>query len=128
MIKGIGVDIIELDRIQHALRKSDKLSKRILTKEEQRAYSLLEKEYRQVEYIAGRFAAKEAFAKAAGTGIGRLSFKDIEISRKRSGQPTLRARGYEEERIFLSISHSQAYAVAQVIIEESGESSKRLKS
>src|SRR5699024_7089965 len=102
--------------------------KRILTKEEQPAYSRVEKGYRQVEYISDRLAAKEAFAKAAGPGIGRLSLKDIEISRERSGQPTLRDRGYEEERIMISSANSQAYAVAQVIIEESGESSKRLKS
>lgn len=117
MIKGIGIDIIELDRIQNSLRKSDKLIKRILTKDEQKVFSLLQQEYRQVEYAAGRFAAKEAFAKAVGSGIGKLSFQDIEIMQKKSGEPSLQAVGYESEHVFLSISHSKTYAVAQVIIE-----------
>lgn len=117
MIKGIGIDIIELDRIQHSLRKNDRLIKRILTKEEQKAFLSLQ-EYRQVEYAAGRFAAKEAFAKAVGSGIGTLSFQDIEITQKTNGKPSLQAIGYESEHVFLSISHSKTYAVAQVIIEE----------
>ncbi|HLQ96977.1 MAG TPA: holo-ACP synthase [Pseudogracilibacillus sp.] len=118
MIKGIGIDIIELDRIQHSLRKSDRFIKRILTKDEQKAFLSLQKEYRQVEYAAGRFAAKEAFAKAVGSGIGSLSFQDIEIMQKTNGKPSLQAIGYESEHVFLSISHSKTYAVAQVIIEE----------
>lgn len=118
MIKGIGIDLIEIKRIQEALSRGDKLINRVLTAEEQEIFAQIKNERRQLEYIAGRFAAKEAFAKATGRGIGKLSFQDIEILNLPSGAPRLSAKGYEHERIFVSISHTENYATAQVIIEE----------
>ncbi len=71
---------------------------------------------RQVEFLAGRFSAKEAFSKAAGTGIGKnLSFIDIEIESDALGKPMIVK---PKVHAHLSISHSREYAVAQVIIEE----------
>ena len=88
---------------------------RILTPREKDRFEELSAR-RQVEFLAGRFAAKEAFSKAAGTGIGKeLSFLDIEIETDSSGKPFI-AR--PEVQAHLSISHSRDYAVAQVIIEE----------
>lgn len=118
MIKGIGIDIIELKRIKKQIQKSDRLMERILTEQEKERFLDLTNESRRVEFLAGRFAAKEAFAKATGRGIGKLSFKDIYIGSGENGQPQITATGYETERLFISISHSQEYAVAQVIIEE----------
>lgn len=118
MIKGIGIDIIELDRIKHSLHKGERLAKRVLTAEEQKRYFQLERERRRVEFLAGRFAAKEACAKAFGTGIGKLSFQHIEILNDGNGAPKLQVVGYPNLRFFLSISHSKQYAVAQVVIEE----------
>lgn len=118
MIKGIGIDLIELDRIEQAINRNERFPKRILTELEYKAYLGLPNQTRQIEFLAGRFAAKEAFAKATTRGIGRLSFQDIMILPSNSGAPSIKVNGYETENIFLSISHSRDYAVAQVIIEK----------
>ena len=114
MIKGIGIDIIELHRIRELINKQSKLVERILTVNEKKRYEDLS-EARKVEFLAGRFAAKEAFSKAFGTGIGKeLSFQDIEIETDGSGKPFFRK---PEVHSHLSISHSREYAVAHVVIE-----------
>ncbi|GEN32317.1 holo-[acyl-carrier protein] synthase [Cerasibacillus quisquiliarum] len=115
MIKGIGIDLIELDRIYKHIDNQQFIA-RILTKKEQQIYHTLQSSTRKTEFLAGRFAAKEAFAKAVGTGIGTLSFKDIEVLSNESGAPFIHVKGYHDEKIFISISHSQTYAIAQVII------------
>lgn len=116
MIKGIGIDIIELKRIEDLIKKQKKFSERILTKGERETYLRLS-ERRKIEFLAGRFAAKEAFSKAYGTGIGReLSFQDIEIMTDDKGKPVI-VKPFSKG-VHLSISHSEAYAVAQVIIED----------
>ena len=115
MIKGIGIDIIELSRIEEIVTRQRKLIDRILTENEKQTFEQLS-ERRKIEFLAGRFAAKEAYSKAAGTGIGKeLSFLDIEIETDSLGKPFI-AR--PEITSFISISHSRDYAVAQVIIEE----------
>lgn len=116
MISGIGIDIIELERIQKAVLRNERFIDRILTKREKERYAGLKKEQRKLEFLAGRFAAKEAFAKATGKGIGKLSFQHIEILPSSEGAPVLTVTGYDPEKIFISISHSKQYAVAQVVI------------
>jgi holo-[acyl-carrier protein] synthase len=118
MIRGIGIDLIELSRMEAALLKNNRLIDRILTSREKTVYSKFSKRSRQLEFLAGRFAAKEAFAKAAGTGIGGLSFQHIEILPKETGAPEIQVRGYDPDKMYLSISHSKAYAIAQVVITE----------
>lgn len=118
MIKGIGIDLIELARIKDSIKQNVRLTKRILTESEQSLLSAINGEQRKVEFIAGRFAAKEAFSKAAGTGIGKLSFRDIEIIPGESGAPQIKVDGFEKYELFISISHGKDYAVAQVIIED----------
>ncbi|WP_200411641.1 holo-ACP synthase [Virgibacillus salexigens] len=118
MIKGIGLDLIELKRIEQSIQTNNRIIERILTPSEREEFYTLESNKRKIEYLSGRFAAKEAFAKAAGTGIGKLRFQDIEIQSCESGAPNLTASGYEKVNIFLSITHSNDYAAAQVVIEE----------
>nr|WP_263323817.1 holo-ACP synthase [Neobacillus sp. Marseille-Q6967] len=115
MIKGIGIDIVELSRIEMLVNRQSKFADRILTVKEKQRFDQLTAR-RRIEYLAGRFAAKEAFSKAQGTGIGEhLSFQDIEIGNDTAGKPVIIkpvTKGH------LSISHSKEYAVAQVIIEQ----------
>ena len=118
MIKGIGLDLVELVRIRESLVKDERLVIRILTYNEQKAFNKLQSTKRRVEYLAGRFAAKEAFSKAVGSGIGGLSFQDIEVLSNEEGAPMLSVKGYESFQLFLSITHTNQYAAAQVIIEE----------
>jgi holo-[acyl-carrier protein] synthase len=115
MISGIGIDIVELDRIKSIIERQPKFIQRILTKNEQLMFEKLASQ-RKIEFLAGRFAAKEAFAKANGTGIGtELSFLDIEIQKDPKGKPYISLPLLQG--VHLSISHSRDYAVAQVIIE-----------
>ncbi|WP_339230950.1 holo-ACP synthase [Oceanobacillus sp. FSL K6-2867] len=118
MIKGIGMDLIELDRIQASIDRNKRFIDRILTEKEKQTYLLLTSSKRKLEYIAGRFAAKEAFAKAVGTGIGQLSFQDIDVRADDYGAPFIVVKGYDHLTIFLTITHSRDYAAAQVVLEE----------
>jgi len=123
MIYGIGVDLIEIDRIKQVLeRNGQRFIDRVYTEGEQ-AYCSQRPSY---ACYAARFTAKEAFLKAMGTGLRRgMKWRDIEVYTDELGKPYLRLHGYLYERcqterlqrIHLSLSHSTAYAIAQVVIE-----------
>ena len=118
MIKGIGVDIVEIDRIKEAIEKfGDRFLNRIYTPEEvdccshRGAYKFPE--------LSARFAAKEAYAKALGTGIsGDNVWSHIEIKNNKLGQPFIYLRGKRARGVHLSLSHSRKDAIAMVVIEE----------
>jgi holo-[acyl-carrier protein] synthase len=124
MILGIGIDIIEVERIRASYEKfGEKFLSRILHPNEI-SYCLSYKT--PAPFLAVRFAAKEAISKAFGTGIGaQLAWQDMEVARKESGEPylilyggglaLLRARG--ARHVLISLSHTQAYAAAVAILE-----------
>ncbi|MEV9503368.1 holo-ACP synthase [Bacillus safensis] len=117
MIKGIGIDIVEIDRLSRVLSRQPRLPERILTLSEQDVFRTLS-EKRQLEFLAGRFAAKEAFAKAYGTGIGQyLSVHDIDIQKDDNGKPFIKSEKAEGDQVHVSITHTKEYAAAQVLIE-----------
>lgn len=112
----IGVDIIEIHRIRKAL-EDPAFAKRIFTDKE-RAYcdELADPSPR----YAGRFAAKEAIAKALGTGFGaELAFQHIEILNQPSGAPTVVIK-HRQEHILLSISHCKSHAIAFALVQKTG--------
>ncbi len=121
MIIGIGSDIVKISRIEALLvSHKQRFLHRIFTSNE---LSLLNNK-RLSSYVAKRFAAKEAFSKALGTGIGKsLSFKDIEIFTKTSGEPYFEISSrvknkYNAIKAHLSMTDEAEYAQAFVIIEE----------
>lgn len=115
LIAGIGLDIVELDRIAKLDSRSPKFRKRVLTMEELEIYES-HTNTRRIEFLAGRFAGKEAFAKAKGTGIGaQCSFLDISILPELSGKPTVFFKG-DSIAGFISITHTRTVAAAQVIL------------
>ncbi|GLB60985.1 holo-ACP synthase [Cytobacillus sp. NCCP-133] len=115
MISGIGIDICGIGRIRKIAARQERFPERVLTSRELAVYDKLP-EKRKAEFLAGRFAAKEAFAKAVGTGIGEeLSFQDIEIEKDEQGKPFISKPN--KKGVHLSISHSREYAVAQIVIE-----------
>jgi holo-[acyl-carrier protein] synthase len=116
MIIGIGVDIVELDRIKEIIKNNPKFINRVLTENERDVFDKLG-ERRQVEYFGGRFACKEAFSKAYGTGIGKIQLKDIEILNEENGHPVIETKVFNGN-IHVSISHTDKTAIAQVILEE----------
>lgn len=121
MITGIGTDLIELSRVEKVVSR---LSRRILTEEE--LSSLPRHPRRRLEFVAGRFAAKEAVSKALGTGIGQFcSFQDIEILNDQQGKPFVALSSRLMHSLFserpihvhLSVSHSEHYVMAMAVIE-----------
>lgn len=125
MIFGIGTDIVHIPRMEALLQKhGDKFAERILSKQE---YSEFELSANQAAFLAKRFAAKEATAKAMGTGFRNgLSLKHISVTNNELGRPSLelehRAAVLSQElkigRGFLSLSDEQEYAVAFVTLME----------
>ena len=124
-IVGIGVDIIENKRIKNSL-KNLKFKKRIYSTKELAQSSLFKN---KVGFFSKRFAAKEAFAKALGTGFrGNLNFKDIEIVNDKKGKPYyLKSKkiskiihknfNIKKYNCFLSISDEKDYSTAFTIIQ-----------
>lgn len=111
MIKGIGTDIIKMDRVTLDERHIN----RILSEEEKVLFNELHIEKRKLEFLAGRFAAKEAIAKALGTGIVGFNLKDITIKWDKNHKPIC---DYNDLCIHVSITHSEEFAVAFAVIEE----------
>lgn len=119
MIVGHGIDLQEIEAIESARQKHDGFPKRILTDREFERYQELQGK-RQLEYLAGRWAAKEAFVKALGTGLGKVTFRDIEILNASNGAPHVSC-SFFSGKIWLSISHSGSFAQASVILEENDD-------
>jgi holo-[acyl-carrier protein] synthase len=126
MVLGLGTDLMETRRIEESIdRYGERFLERIFTADEI-AYCLRKKK-NAAESFAARFAAKEAGAKALGTGISRgVSWKEFEVSREASGRPTLHLSGRAAElaevmgvkRVQLSLTHSRELALAVVVIED----------
>ncbi len=124
MILGIGIDIIEVERIRASHERfGERFLNRILHPNEI-GYCLSYKV--PAPFLAARFAAKEAISKAFGTGIGaQLGWHDMEVGRKASGEPfvilheggqkLLQARG--ARHVLISLSHTQNYATAVAVLE-----------
>lgn len=124
MIIGIGVDIAQVSRFEKVLeRHSERFAERILHSNEQQRYKA---HSQPLAFFAKRFAAKEALAKALGTGIAKgVNFNEIEICQDDNGRPfivlhdsTLEvANKLGVKSLFLSLSDEQDYAVANVVLE-----------
>jgi holo-[acyl-carrier protein] synthase len=122
MILGLGIDIIEVERIKQKIKNKNFLSK-VFTKKE---IELCEKSRNKNEKYAVRFAAKEAFMKAIGTGWAKgIKFNEIEILNEESGKPFVLLYGKTKEisdkigvkKILVSLSHTKNYANSVVILE-----------
>lgn len=120
LIVGIGNDIVEIKRIEKAM-ENPRFIERVFTLKE---IELLEKKgVNKYESYAGRFCAKEAVAKAFGTGVRNFNLIDIEILNDEFGKPYVvfynsLIEKNRSSKIFISISHSKEYATAIAIIED----------
>jgi len=125
MIIGTGIDMVEIKRIQNSMdRFSARFLNKVFTAAEQ-AYCF--KKRKAAESFAARFAAKEAGAKALGTGISYgVTWLEIEVVREPGGRPTVRFHGRAKQiaerlgcaRAALSITHTAELATASVILED----------
>lgn len=123
MIYGIGTDIAKVNRFEKWVNNPDFIARFFNENEIMEKGSI----YAKCEHYAARFAAKEAFSKALGTGIADFSLKDVYITNNREGKPILNiennAKKILQERcgdnnLFVSLSHEKEFAVAFVIIEK----------
>jgi len=125
-IFGIGTDIINIKRINNSIKRGGyNFKKKIFSNKE---INYCEKKKNPSAFYAKRFAAKEAFTKALGTGIGKgISLKDIEIFNDTTGKPNIRLKGFANNflkkkikknkyNIYLSLSDDEPWAQATVII------------
>ncbi|GEN48845.1 holo-ACP synthase [Ligilactobacillus pobuzihii] len=118
MVVGVGVDITDLARIKRAQERSSNFASRVLTANELEIYENLSNR-RQLEFLGGRFSAKESYSKAYGTGIGsQLSFQDIELLNDESGQPQVTQHPLKSAvNVAVSISHTEKLVLTEVLIE-----------
>jgi holo-[acyl-carrier protein] synthase len=125
MIVGSGIDLVEIGRIERSIKRyGQRFLNRVYTEREQ-AYCLRKRQ--ASESFAARFAAKEAGAKALGTGISHgVNWLEIEVGREPGGRPTLQFHGRAAEfaarlgarHVALSITHTTELAMASVVIED----------
>ena len=119
-IYGVGTDIVDITRIKKSIKNKKFINKIFSDKEIKNSKNKLD------SYYAKRFAAKEAFSKALGTGISEgISFNEISILNNDKGQPYIEFLGktkiivnkkIKKRKIFLSLSDEKKYAIATVII------------
>jgi len=121
-ILGIGIDIIEINRIKNAAERSPKFVEKVFTIGE---IDYFNSRNNNACHMAGVFAAKEAVLKAFGTGLRGVDFKEIEINRDALGKPYIILHGNGAslagsmgvKNMHVSISHCQQYAVAEAVFE-----------
>lgn len=120
MIIGIGIDIIEISRIEKVISRKDTFLERVFTQNERKYFK---SRGGRAEVVAGNFAAKEAVVKAMSVGFRNFEFKDIEVLRDVLGKPYVilhnNAKSVINSKcmIHVSISHSRNNAVANAVIE-----------
>ena len=123
MVLGLGIDLMETERLATALSRTQGFEERVFTPEEI-AFCAARKD--RVQALAARFAAKEACLKALGTGWSAgLGFRQVEVVRDGEGPPTLRLHGAAAERaaalgvtrIHVSLTHQPGAAAAVVVLE-----------
>ena len=120
---GIGVDVVDVERMKFALERTPKIRQRLFTEEE---IAYCEKFRFAERHYAGRWAAKEAVTKALGCGL--IQWNGVEVIRRPRQAPTVRisgkikrfaeAVGVREEDLFISITHSELSAVAVAVVRD----------
>ena len=112
MIKGLGVDIVENNRFSSFPKGA---LEKIFTPFE---LSEMERRVDKTEFLASRFAVKEAVVKALGTGFGDIGAKDIETRNDDKGKPFVLVNGERKDNIHISLSHEKEYSIAFAVLEE----------
>jgi holo-[acyl-carrier protein] synthase len=122
MITGIGVDVIEVKRMERWLNNSSLLERYFHNEELTLAFS---RKKGAAQTLAARFAAKEAFGKALGTGLARIELKDIIVINNDNGKPDIKLTGTAQkefekssaDKIHISLSHERENAIAMIVLE-----------
>jgi holo-[acyl-carrier protein] synthase len=123
VVPGIGVDVVDVERMKFALERTPRIRQRLFTEDE---IAYCEKFRFAERHYAGRWAAKEAVTKALGCGL--IQWNGVEVIRRPRQAPTVRisgkikrfaeAVGVREEDLFISITHSELSAVAVAVVRD----------
>jgi len=117
MILGIGIDLVDLKRIEKLA--SQKFINRILSVEEKEVYDQITSDQVKISYLGGRFAAKEAIFKAIASGPGTTNFNDFSVLNHENGSPYVKTEFFKNhEIVHISITHTDQEAIAYVVIEK----------
>ena len=123
MIVGVGVDIVEVSRLDRSVKRwGAKFEQRFFSEREVKMFA---NRMEEPSFLARQFAAKEAVSKALGTGMNRISFRDITVTRNEAGAPLVelsgnaatRAVAMGVEKIHISMSDERDYAIAYAAAE-----------
>lgn len=119
MVVKVGIDLVEIDRMEKAVNSSERFLQRVLGKREQEYY---EAHGMKTESLAAAFAAKEAFSKAMGTGVRDFSLREVEVLHDELGCPHYAFSGRAEELVHktglsfeLSLTHTKTTAAAVAV-------------
>jgi holo-[acyl-carrier protein] synthase len=121
MIHGTGIDLVEVERIKDAIERfGERFLHRVYTEQE---IAYCNSKSNRFLHFSARFACKEAVIKCLGLGISIITLNEIEITNEESGTPVVRFFGRTKDmverighpRLFLSISHTKRYAIAQAV-------------
>lgn len=122
MIIGIGTDIVKVKRIEDAIQRTNSFLEKAFTEKEIQYFT---EKSNNIETIAGIFSAKEAIAKALGTGFRKFGLRDIEIEHDKYGKPRgilgikiIQQFNLKSYKVNISISHTDENAIAFAILEE----------
>ena len=116
MIKGMGIDLVDLDRIREIA--DDRFIHRILSKEEFKIYENIADENTKITFLGGRFAAKEAIFKAISKGHGTAYYIDFSVLPDEHGKPYVLSDYFnDDEIVHLTITHTNTHAIAYACIE-----------
>ena len=122
MIRGIGIDVVQVSRMRAWIDRPELLGRFFHPSEVE---SVMKRGDGSVLSLSARFAAKEAFGKALGTGLRNLALREVYVSNDELGKPALQLEGSALEamrriggdRVFLSLTHEQDNAIAMIVIE-----------
>ncbi len=122
MLEGVGIDIVEVARIERTLNRfGQRFLRRVFTPGE---WDYCSRKAHPGQSLAARFAAKEAVLKAMGTGLsGGVNWTDVEVVNSESGKPEVKlspalVRKIGNKKVLLSISHTKEFAIAQAVLTE----------
>jgi len=116
MIKGIGIDLVDLDRIREIA--DDRFIHRILSDKEYKQYENIVNETTKLTFLGGRFAAKEAIFKAISKGKGTAYYTDFSVLSEENGKPYVETEYFDDDTVIhITITHTDTQAIAYVMIE-----------
>jgi len=117
-MNNVGIDLVEFEDLK--ARMSKRFVSRILSERELAIYEKIHHPQRKLEFLGGRFAAKEAYTKAYHTFDVPLNYVDVEVLKDDVGAPYIESKYRKTDNVAISISHSPSYVVAICVVEKRG--------